>query len=84
MSRQLLNDNGFEEAMKFASPVQQPSTSPNSNPEPDGRNEYPQDESKLKNQNKFLKNLLAILLVLGGGIALHNHFKNRKIDKDSR
>jgi len=84
MSRQLLNDNGFKEAMKFASPVKQPSTSPNSNPEPDGENEYPQGESKLKNQNKFLKNLLTILLVLGGGIALHNHFKNRKIDKDSR
>lgn len=84
MSRQLFNDKGFEEAMKSASPVKQPSTSPNSNPEPDGGNEDPQGESKFKNQNKFLKNLLTILLVLGGGIILHNHFKNRKIDKDSR
>ena len=84
MSRQLFNDNGFEEAMKSASPVNETSTSPNSNPELNGGNQNPQGESKLKNQNKFLKNLLTILLVLGGGIALHNHFKNRKIDNDSK
>lgn len=84
MSRQLFYDNGFEEAMKSASPVKETSTSPNSNPEPDRGNEDSQGESKLKNQNKFLKNLLTILLVLGGGIALHNHFKNRKIDNDSK
>ena len=84
MSRQLFNDNGFEEAMKSASPVKQASTSPNSNPELNGDNHDPQGESKPKNQNKFLINLLTILLVLGGGIALHNHFKNRKIDNDSK
>ena len=49
MSRQLFNDNGFEEAMKSASPVKQASTSPNSNPELNGDNHDPQGESKPKN-----------------------------------
>ena len=84
MSRQLFNDNGFEEAMKSASPVKVPSTSPNSNPEPDGGNEDAQGESKFKNQNTLLKNLLAILILLGGVMAVHNYFKNRKIDNDSK
>ncbi len=58
MSRQLFIEKGFEEAMKSASPVKQSSTSANTNHEPNGENDGPQDESKLKNQDKLLKNFL--------------------------